>query len=160
MLARAALLAARRARSISGATTVSWMPGVTGVAPCSGSMSEDRRASSSDSSSSSSSSGHMPHLARPTQDRRANTTKWSLLHEQGHDVNPCNSKRVWWQERDGEREKNAADPQQSSACLASLLPPLRGGPPPGRPPREARGGNTGALAKDVRTHPRSNTDAL
>jgi hypothetical protein len=49
-------------------------------------------------SSSGGGGGGGDHLPRPTQDtglhasNSAETTKWSLLREQGHDVNPCNSK--------------------------------------------------------------------
>ena len=101
MLARLALLAARRAgaatptpglpalnaalRGGGGATTSADAAAACGSHP-------RRGAASTSDSSSSSSAGHIPHLTRPSADRRAETTKWSLLHEQGHDVNPCNSK--------------------------------------------------------------------
>ena len=92
MLRAALALAARR----SNTACPTWLPGAAvsaraGACEPSTSFTDHVRSASSDTSSSSS-SGHMPHLARPTQDRRAETTKWSLLHEQGHDVNPCNSK--------------------------------------------------------------------
>lgn len=98
MLARLALLgAARRASPASGLPALSAAAlracgdATTSGAAASSSAACTRRGAASTSDSSSSSSGHIPHLARPTNDRRE-TTKWSLLHEQGHDVNPCNSK--------------------------------------------------------------------
>ena len=99
MLARLALLSARRASAGShglSALNVA-LPGcgVATASSASGALSFDqvaRRGHASTSDDAASSSGHMPHLTRPSQDRRAETTKWSLLYQQGHDVNPCNSK--------------------------------------------------------------------
>lgn len=102
MLARLALLgvASRRAGQASTslvATNVALLRCAWDAPSTSAGASEtraaQRRGAASASDSSSSSSGHIPHLTRPSNDRpRAETTKWSLLHEQGHDVNPCNSK--------------------------------------------------------------------